>query len=336
MESEDSDNSCDEPNTATVTTVKKDRPPRIQTKTAGSILTVALQAVKAKVYGSRRGLLACSLVITRLTLTTTERRRIIKHRHRPLLNLPRQRKRHRQEKQPIQIVTSNTFGRWNPVTYWSHQSTTDQHRLRPSAHSFETAPDTINGTVQRSFHISLEHWRKKPDRFCGTTYLKWRIHFVTALLLRHCELEFSVAPSFLQGLTIPRKKSNAQLTVNSHDFFIRIKTKRQTRTDKQTKNLASDNMNGHLQCACITDKTYLTYSSDRSTKQVNHSAGYSKSPDCAWQQDLTKPAAKFTKHLMTILRQFYDILHTFANVLIHETSYAVSYTHLTLPTNREV
>jgi len=32
-------------------------------------------------------------------------------------------------------------------------------------------------------------------------------------------------------------------------------------------------------------------------------------------------AAEFTKHLMTILRQFYDILHTNANVLIHKTSY---------------
>jgi len=34
-----------------------------------------------------------------------------------------------------------------------------------------------------------------------------------------------------------------------------------------------------------------------------------------------KPGAKFTKHLRTILGQFYDILHTNANVLIRETSY---------------
>jgi len=31
--------------------------------------------------------------------------------------------------------------------------------------------------------------------------------------------------------------------------------------------------------------------------------------------------AKFTKHIMTTLQQFYDILHTYANVLIHKTSY---------------
>ena len=31
--------------------------------------------------------------------------------------------------------------------------------------------------------------------------------------------------------------------------------------------------------------------------------------------------AKFTKHLRTILRQFYDILHTHANVLIQKSSY---------------
>jgi len=30
--------------------------------------------------------------------------------------------------------------------------------------------------------------------------------------------------------------------------------------------------------------------------------------------------AKFTTHLMTIWRQFYKILHTYANVLIHKTS----------------
>jgi len=39
---------------------------------------------------------------------------------------------------------------------------------------------------------------------------------------------------------------------------------------------------------------------------------------CQWICD---SAAKFTKHLMTILWQFYDILHTYANVLIHKTSY---------------
>ena len=33
------------------------------------------------------------------------------------------------------------------------------------------------------------------------------------------------------------------------------------------------------------------------------------------------PGAKFTKHLRTFLWQFYDILHTHANVLIHKTSY---------------
>jgi len=33
------------------------------------------------------------------------------------------------------------------------------------------------------------------------------------------------------------------------------------------------------------------------------------------------PEAKFTEHLGTFLQQFYDILHTYANVLIHKTSY---------------
>jgi len=34
-----------------------------------------------------------------------------------------------------------------------------------------------------------------------------------------------------------------------------------------------------------------------------------------------RSGAKFTKHLWTFLRQFYDILHTYANVLIHKTFY---------------
>ena len=37
--------------------------------------------------------------------------------------------------------------------------------------------------------------------------------------------------------------------------------------------------------------------------------------------DIYNSGAKFTKHVKTILEQFYDILLTHANVLIHKTSY---------------
>jgi len=124
---------------------------------------------------------------------------------------------------------------------------------------------------------------------CGlhfSVFLKTPETGVTIFLLRHCELKLSVASSFLQGLTIPRKKSNAQLTIKSYNFFIRIKTTDRDR-QKHTYSIVQGTPKKTYLPTISTGAYSMPVSASRQTsaqfksfdEQINHTADYSKSPD---------------------------------------------------------
>jgi len=99
MESEDSGDSCDEPDAAT-----KKRPfPPHPDKDSRINIHRSTPSDQSKNVRIKTRLTRLQLSDS-LTATTTEKRRIIKHRHRPLVNRLKHRKKNRQENQRIQIV----------------------------------------------------------------------------------------------------------------------------------------------------------------------------------------------------------------------------------------